>query len=156
MSREIKFRVYDQTSKDYKVYGIGEAVDEHFGLGIISRIVWWLKGIKHKFIIEQYTGLKDKNGKEIYEGDIVNIVAIVETDDSDMACIMDTNSIVCWDKEHARWDVNDEPEDKDWDYRRRRYFVFVDNKDRENVEVIGNIHENPELLKGEENAVSAI
>lgn len=100
--------------------------------------------------VEQYTGLKDKNSKEIYEGDIVNITAIVNTDDSDMACIIDTNSIVCWDKEHARWDVNDKPEDEDWDYRRRRYFVFVDSENRENVEVIGNVHENPELLKGDE------
>lgn len=145
MGREIKFRVWSEEDREYRTdCRLTELFTSETGA---PATVYSDEG--DRFDIEQYTGLKDKNGKEIYEGDIVNITAIVETDDSDMACIMDTNSVVCWDKEHARWDVNDKPESKDWDYRRRRYFVFVDSDDRENVEIIGNIHENPELLEAE-------
>lgn len=139
--RELKFRAWGINIKEYLKDADGNTNCVYILGDLLKQGNW---------IFEQYTGLKDKNGKEIYEGDIVNITAIVETDDSDMACIIDTNSIVCWDKEHGRWDINDKPEDEDLDYRRRRYFVFVDSEDRENVEVIGNIHENPESLGGEE------
>lgn len=150
MNKPTKFRAWVPQLESY-----GEVLNIHFSEeGIPEIIEVFINGSNHhlnafEFVLEQYTGLKDKNGKEIYEGDIVNIAAVVNTDDSDMTCIMDTNSVVCWDKGHVRWDVNDRPESEDWDYRRRRYFVFVDSDDRENVEVIGNIHENPELL-GEE------
>lgn len=65
-----------------------------------------------------------------------------------MSCIIDTNSYVYWDSKKARFDVKDKPESDDWDYRRRRYFLFNDI-DRDNIEVIGNIHENADLLGGE-------
>ena len=66
----------------------------------------------------QFTGLLDKNGKEIYEGDILKYRGKLSFNDPPF--------VVEWQNDDARWTE-----------------FYPSN----NFEVIGNIYENPELLK---------
>ena len=78
-------------------------------------------------ILMQFTGLLDKNGTKIYEGDIVNVI-----------CRFDrANMVVCY-------------ENCQFVLRISEKIGYKHLVDMMNLEVIGNIYENPELLKEED------
>ena len=126
MSRVLKFRAWDNKQKKM-LYGVS--------IGTIK--VWDENAplISHEFsysedcIFEQYTGLTDKNGKEIYEGDIVTLNGEWEEIEHDDC------SIVTF--ENGCFRVGDGYENEAGSYL-------------SDWRIIGNIHENPELLGGEE------
>lgn len=93
--------------------------------GVLSRLIV-LHEVKSE-TVGQYTGLTDKNGKKIFEGDIVKVTTGIEGYKS---TYHSTIQEVKYNAEMCGIAV----------------FLPFDNSDMVEVEVIGNIYDNPELL----------
>lgn len=114
MNREIKFRAWDLTDNKW-FYSSSDPLkkfnDDNWTGHEDGELIW-----------QQYTGLKDKNGKEIYEGDILQLDEIIGSviyDDGAFQMILDDSA--------------------------GRSVLLQDRTKR--FEVIGNIYENPNLIK---------
>jgi hypothetical protein len=113
--REIKFRAWDKENKRMIVFD---------PLFIGDKGMYWKGDLLEPM---QYIGLKDENGKEIYEKDIINT--------ADGVCL------VCWNEKLASFVLAKDG----WMYDH----YFGEEYEPENCKVIGNPYENPELLKGD-------
>jgi uncharacterized phage protein (TIGR01671 family) len=135
MAREIKFRIWNAGGNNMlcDVENVYECLMQQirFDGSQPSR----MNKVKYDHRSEgmvwmQYTGLKDKNGKEIYEGDV--IIFKVDFPDQDF-----DNGVVRW-SDRGYWTAQ-----KETDLEQLLYDELTELQG----EVIGNIYENPELIK---------
>lgn len=138
--REIKFRGYWQGQVlevmqiDYRMPDTVILTD-----GTTDNINVPLENVE----LMQYTGLKDKNGNEIYEGDIVRYTFDYPSEIATENGLKERVSSVFWSEFRGSWSVYaDERKGKGMN---NDLFKYVRNGNT--VEVIGNIYENYELLE---------
>ena len=133
--RDIKFRVFDEGKMEFV-----DAMDWDNKYKVLTcnteeRKIFRFDPDTLKLM--QYTGLKDKSGVEIYEGDILNYTGTACPHCHRIADVMSNyHAEIRWDSEYAHFEAyshnyDDTLSADDW---------------TENMVIIGNIYENPELL----------
>lgn len=127
MNRDIKLRVWSEKNKKML-----EIQKHSFKTGL--SMPYGSNMERYFGNLMRYTGLKDKNGKDIYEGDIVSFYNDEEYK------FKSTNALVIYDS--AAFMLEHKKLGKE----------YLGEMDIENmcIKIIGNIYENPELLEGDE------
>lgn len=136
--REIKFRGKDLNTGEW-AYGDLHTLCDY--LHIHTEVTSFPFAGKRSFVnpdtIGQYTGLKDNNGKEIYEGDIVSYI-ITTGGIASEKIPASVAHLVHYDNKHATFKIG---------YHSANYGTMKEVVDAGNLVVIGNKYDNPELLK---------
>ena len=128
MNKEFKFRFWNriaqrfQPASKYAIDGKGDLVAYDYEMGAYNDAVPFSKTC---IVAQQYTGLKDKNDKEIYEGDIVKATSDQYKNENFVGkVIFDEGCFLTW--------INKNDIRGIWS--------------GEDIEVVGNMYETPELL----------
>lgn len=145
--REIKFKGKDIGCNEwvYGHYTEGAWIDPTDGTEVKRHIIHAEDGFLHDIdpeTLEQFTGLLDKNGKEIYEGDILKVTFTNGEPIYKLVSYQPNNAAFCLVNSFSmqydgRWDV--------WSSINQDWVCDVE------ATVAGNIHDNPELIKNESN-----
>ena len=123
--RDIKFRIWDGAKNEWRASSSKDALP-YYGFALVGEVmtvqsppIW---SLDEGNVVEQYTGLKDKNGREIYEGDVL---------------IDDTGEPIEY------WVVKF----SDGGFVGECAGVAESLFELTNLEIAGSIHENPELVE---------
>ena len=141
MPREIKFRIWERLAKKMMQW---DMLKDHYQ----TMIVGILDEPSEDWIPMQFTGLKDKNGKEIYEGDVLLIPDedIVPVTDEGQGPLEPCNHIVPVEFRDGEFGF-EIPKSDDGETGWQTWRTWNEYSDPKEIEIIGNIWENPELLK---------
>ena len=151
MNREIKFRVFDKKiGKIFKAHDLRFTAEEaiyevcHDTIRDDGGKHWEFTDFK-EVVLMQYTGFKDFEEKEIYEGDILEYVSYMRDENK-------RKEIVGFDDKCGGWYVHKQADtlsdvlfkqhNEEWQLK-QNYKPSIKHK----VRVIGNIYENPELTQ---------
>lgn len=136
--KELKFRAWDKLAKKY-VYP-DKGYQGHYMLTLNGEFYNLQNGSGgDEYDVQPWTGVKDKDGKDIYEGDI-----LVYEEDKDCTGEIDEVILVCQYQRYNAWFGFYEPKETAEDVYSGYYWLELADK----CKVIGNIYENPRLTLG--------
>lgn len=145
--RTIKFRIWDGED----MLPMGDSIEFRNALFHKIRVTHKYDDLREPdckdFHLMQFTGLKDRNGKEVYEGDVVRIVFNQNANSyngsnvnlTEHICIVEYNAAMAG---FCLRNTTDKTPNK----HNFKVISFNHYRLRDVKEIIGNVHENPELL----------
>lgn len=134
--RKIKFRAWDIEKKEirYDITGFECSLEGTISAVFLDGDVYPLQGYGQSAFIMEFTGLFDRAGKDVFEGDLL------------MGCTEDIWRVM-WNPEDARFVLFLIEATKKFDGRLGGYYISMQGYRVKAMSIIGSVFENPELLE---------